>query len=618
MKTRTITFFMAMLMWLGGCNSGMKNDRLEAALQLSGDNRQELERVLAHYSSTDADSLKLKAAIFLIENMPGHWGPDSSSIADYIQEIDSLKTLSFEKRRMVLNVPAQHPELFPEMKRTEDVRHIRANDLILHIEQCFKLKDSCPWLTNIDFDLFCEYLLPYRIENEVLEFRQENQSVSSVSYLQFAAENYDNCQNSVYAIFKYMKMRNAFPAKAHLKNKAVEELAFHAMNASKMEVFRFREMGIPCRRDYDPIVRPGSIGKAWSIPVDPRMTDVAGYKIDGEGIGKIYSDTYSHNPFPVAVGDEYVPPFFRSPFRMDVTDRYLYTTDVALKLDLPDDVRHVYLAMFDGREWQPVAWCRPEKTGICRFKKMGKDCIYLPVYYPQGKIKSLSSPFELDITGKVGYLDGGFNTVDVQIERMFPYESLNRYYNENMIGSFFLCDNDPAFINPDTVFMVENNPHFRMQEIKVALSTPKRYWRLHLPNKYNLFSELQFCGQDGRILNGTFINKDMRNITNLTDNDPETIKSVFEKITMDLGTPTTVCSIRYMHSSGQGNLKEGNNYQVEYYDGQEWKSCGRMLAGTDGIYLKAIPAKRFYRIWDCTTNQCGWPFTIEQGKIRYR
>ena len=43
---------------------------LETALQQAGENRVELEKVLSHYKTDPADSLKYKAACFLIENMP--------------------------------------------------------------------------------------------------------------------------------------------------------------------------------------------------------------------------------------------------------------------------------------------------------------------------------------------------------------------------------------------------------------------------------------------------------------------------------------------------------------------------------------------------------------------
>ena len=43
---------------------------LENALQQAGENRTELEKVLSYYQMDPADSLKYKAACFLIENMP--------------------------------------------------------------------------------------------------------------------------------------------------------------------------------------------------------------------------------------------------------------------------------------------------------------------------------------------------------------------------------------------------------------------------------------------------------------------------------------------------------------------------------------------------------------------
>jgi hypothetical protein len=43
---------------------------IEEVLKQAGNNRSELEQVLEHYSHDPADSLKLRAAEFLIVNMP--------------------------------------------------------------------------------------------------------------------------------------------------------------------------------------------------------------------------------------------------------------------------------------------------------------------------------------------------------------------------------------------------------------------------------------------------------------------------------------------------------------------------------------------------------------------
>ena len=60
-----------------------ENHRLEYALDFAGDNRTELIKVLEHYSK---DSLKSKAAHFLIENMPYYF-----SYTGHI--LDSIKAI---------------------------------------------------------------------------------------------------------------------------------------------------------------------------------------------------------------------------------------------------------------------------------------------------------------------------------------------------------------------------------------------------------------------------------------------------------------------------------------------------------------------------------------------
>ena len=83
------TFLFLLYLWtITGCQSKQTGQALEKALQLSGSNRHELENVLEYFSKNPSDSLKLKAARFLIENMPGHWGPDPESIGDYIKAVD--------------------------------------------------------------------------------------------------------------------------------------------------------------------------------------------------------------------------------------------------------------------------------------------------------------------------------------------------------------------------------------------------------------------------------------------------------------------------------------------------------------------------------------------------
>lgn len=59
-----------LLVLVTGCNF---NRNIQLALKTAGTNRRELEAVLSHYRETDSNPEKLRAAEFLIENIPAHY-----------------------------------------------------------------------------------------------------------------------------------------------------------------------------------------------------------------------------------------------------------------------------------------------------------------------------------------------------------------------------------------------------------------------------------------------------------------------------------------------------------------------------------------------------------------
>lgn len=116
--------------------------RLEQALRLSGPNRTELEKVLAHF---EGDSLKYAAACFIIENMPRAFG------------VDSLWKSTSEQQ-------ARHET----GKRIPDLQSLSSVRLITEIEQSFKVWKENVYTRNASFEDFCEYILPYRCINGLL------------------------------------------------------------------------------------------------------------------------------------------------------------------------------------------------------------------------------------------------------------------------------------------------------------------------------------------------------------------------------------------------------------------------------------------------------------------
>ncbi len=76
------------------------NKKTESALEQVGSNRKELGKVIEHYKGKPEDSLKLKAACFLIENMPGHFSNDTTNLYKYrpvIEKIDLQRDKGFSE-----------------------------------------------------------------------------------------------------------------------------------------------------------------------------------------------------------------------------------------------------------------------------------------------------------------------------------------------------------------------------------------------------------------------------------------------------------------------------------------------------------------------------------------
>lgn len=155
--------FVCLLLFLFlSCTNHMQ-ERVAVALNFSKDNKQELKKVLSYYKG---QSSKLKAAQFLIANMPYHY--------TYIGwEIDTLKQL---KKRSITEGKISEEVIqrwnyfnFMHLPREYDIHKISSAYLIENIDLAFEVWENRPWSKYYSFEDFCEYILAYRIEDEPLE-----------------------------------------------------------------------------------------------------------------------------------------------------------------------------------------------------------------------------------------------------------------------------------------------------------------------------------------------------------------------------------------------------------------------------------------------------------------
>lgn len=140
--------------------------RLDDALELAGDNKGELEIVLEHFKE-DSNPLKYKAAVFLIENMPYHesyYGENAKMCDDiYISMARNAKEL----RDSVISSKSELL-LKNNRERIPDIKTVKSEYLIKVINEACDTWDKVNWNKDYDESLFLNYVLPYRVFDEMV------------------------------------------------------------------------------------------------------------------------------------------------------------------------------------------------------------------------------------------------------------------------------------------------------------------------------------------------------------------------------------------------------------------------------------------------------------------
>ena len=137
-------------------------------LSSAGNGRSDLQAVIDHYKNNPSDSLKLKAAYFLIKNMRHHYattGADAKTFASIYTGMGSVLT---EERNDLYMQYIDSIGLKNDLSNENDIDAIKAEYLIKNIDYAFKIWKNRPWSKNYSFEMFCEFVLPYRVSAEKL------------------------------------------------------------------------------------------------------------------------------------------------------------------------------------------------------------------------------------------------------------------------------------------------------------------------------------------------------------------------------------------------------------------------------------------------------------------
>ena len=401
----------------------------------------------------------------------------------------------------------------------------------------------------------------------------------------------------------------------------------------------FRSLGIPSGLDFMQWATR-SAGHQWNALYtgNGRMEDYAfgdwwdsiGYHLTAhhDKAAKIYRRTYAKQPEIIAMQNrgEELPPLFGNPCIKDVTDNYLNCTDITVCFTQqpPEKRQYAYLSNFDNRDWIPVHWGEI-KFGKAVFTKMGKDIAYLPVYYDWRGILPAAEPFIL--------------TAEGEIKKLIPDHSkkqsliLTRKYRlgrvpkkgELLSGGRFQVANRADFSDSLTVHVVNEAPEIRYNPVNLTLNKSYRYFRFWAPHSQGgEISEIEiYSTGSGQKLSGKVTGN--RNCPkgweaeNVFDGDPLTSYKCewWEKecwVGLDFGKPEHIAGFRFLPRNDDNFIKEGEEYELFYWDNHRWNSLGRQI-GTSKQYLEYTdaPSNALFWLRNLTKGREERIFTYEDG-----
>ncbi len=468
-----------------------------ANLDKAAGNRAELEAVIAHYRAP-ADSLKRRAALFLIAHMDDQGHVDTTSIAEYNRVIGAYDSLvqknvvrhqANTKYDLVDERWARAVERAGPVQKTLSVRydllHISAGALIRNIDDAFTAWQTKPWARHVTFDQFCEYILPYKYEyNPIDDWRP------------VLAQQYAWVADSL--VHKNSSFELVVLMSEHLKwfiynpllweRKGFSPYGIHALMQSKsgncankvnLNIYAMRALGVAVTRDYTPFWANRNWGHGWNafVAEDGRFLDFEGFaQRTGWGgrmqnrrqfgqvikesvreenpvvLAKVFRVTYSKQRESLLgrvgeAGKARIPALFHNSRYQDVSSEYFPVSDVAVDLyERFDTADYAYICTYNNNNWVPVHWgkvmprpyvmaANAANPGAAPaagapagalpteavFTHMGRNVLYLGMYYQSGKYEPASPAFILrhDGTRQVLRPDRG-RPQRVRLEKTHP------------------------------------------------------------------------------------------------------------------------------------------------------------------------------------------------------
>lgn len=633
------------------CQPVQPPDSLQRSLTLAGENRKEIMMAIRHYSQNAKDSLKLKALYFLIENMDGWYYYKGPLLNHYLEYLKLIKADSEHGAEFMQNIRSKYgPYSSNGVQLLYDLQQVKAKELIENIEMAFKVWKEQPWGKSISFPHFCEYILPFRISDEVPAdnrraiYDQFNSYLDSVkraggSTIEACKVINDRLIEDKWLFTTKVGFLPHFDAARLVKYRTGS-----CRDMADLGTYVMRSLGIPVGNDFLPQWPYRNQGHNWNVVLvdEGEHTRMFLGAEDSPGTphkpltkkGKVYRRTYAKDPASLAMlkqPEDMVPLLFNDARIRDVTDSYVSCLDIRIPLEKLTCAgqKYAYICVFNNNRWVPIHWGSIEANQeSVVFTKMETGISYIAAVYKNNNIIPASPPFILSEDGQLRYLVANRKSPNDRLttSRIFPVTA-DDFYVGDLDGAIFQAAHNKDFSDAETLFTVPRHTFPYWNKFYPTTANSFRYYRCMLPPGNNCLGEMAVF-KHGRKLSGrlmfptdTIFKRPETNASKAFDNDFETGFSSYKErrgwVGIDLGKSVEPDSILYaakIYLRPEIFIISGHEYELSVWSEGKWESLQRKKANSGIINFSRLPAGGLFLLNDITKPVNKRIFTIENGK----
>lgn len=628
--------------------------RLNNALEVAGNNRVELEKVLERYKNCDKQ--KYRAACFLIRNMPFYNSYEGEALQKYLHYFE---THSINNRGAQIIVDSllkvEGPFYMSMLAKKRDIETVDSAFLVEHIDWAFKVWREQPWGKNVSFDDFCEYILPYRIGNEPLSFWRKdiyeryNPLLDSIRKTELADDPLQAAQVLLTHLRKWKyRYTGLFPKGPHVGPKILDWKAGSCREFADCLIYVLRAVGIPC--GVDKVMVRGDLNMAhfWNFVLDKNgdtyVTDLSNQnrwmKAPDFDLakGKVYRTTYSLNEEMVKRANKIskIDSKFKYPFFHDVTS--IYADSLALDISIPESLLYylpereelIYLCMASKQNWIPVDYTSYLGNGVV-FRGVAGGVTCMLVSDRDNALTPLCTPFHIDCrNGILHFFTPQKELCDINLYTKYPIGAYAYCYNRMRKG-IIEGSNCADFKGADTLFMIQDAPFRRYSTALLKSEKKYRYVRYRgRDGSHSIIAELAFYEHPsdtfplkGKILGTPGCRDDdgLHEYTNVFDGNTDT--SFDYKYPnggwagLDFGKPCRVKKAVYTPANRIDFIYRGDLYELFYWDKGQWLSAGQQTALSDSL-VYSVPKNALLYLKNHSNGEHERIFEYKDGKQVFR